>query len=204
MTDEEIDALLCGVNDGDETAVARLMGAHRPRIHRMVASRMDRNLRARIDPSDVVQEALLEASQRLPGYAKSQQIPFYPWLRQIAWDRLVDLHRRHVRTQKRSVLKEVHTVRVGDDSVDAFVNLIPCSACSPSAIAMQDELRRRIQSGLSLLDSVSREVLIMHYVEEMKLREIAVALSVSEPAIKSRHIRGLQKLAKLLGEDCNG
>ena len=92
----ETDGLLNRAAEGDATAVNDLMGRHRGRLERMVAVRMDQRLARRIDPSDVVQETLAEASRRLPEYLKARPIAFYPWLRQLAWNRLVDLYRFHV------------------------------------------------------------------------------------------------------------
>ena len=61
---------------------------------------------ARLDPSDVVQEALAQAAQHFDEYLRTRPLPFSAWLRQFAWERLVKLHRRHIRAQKRSVNRE--------------------------------------------------------------------------------------------------
>jgi RNA polymerase sigma-70 factor (ECF subfamily) len=72
----------------------------------MVELRMNPRLAARLDPSDVVQEVLAEADRRLDDYLRERPLPFFPWLRQIAVDRLADAHRRHVRAARRSVVRE--------------------------------------------------------------------------------------------------
>ena len=66
----------------------------------MVAVRLDRRVAARVDASDVVQETLVEAARRLDDYLRERPIPFYGWLRQLAGERIVDAHRRHVTTQR--------------------------------------------------------------------------------------------------------
>ncbi|GAC1473848.1 MAG: hypothetical protein NVSMB9_23170 [Isosphaeraceae bacterium] len=87
-TDETgTDVLLRRAALGDGQARQALLERHRGRLRRMVALRIDRRLNARIDPSDVVQEALAEAGQRLDGYLARPPLPFYPWLRQFAWER---------------------------------------------------------------------------------------------------------------------
>jgi RNA polymerase sigma-70 factor (ECF subfamily) len=72
----------------------------------VIALRLDRRLAARVDPSDVVQEALLDAAQGLSDYLRERPLPFYPWLRQRAWDRLIEQHRRPLLALRRSVKRE--------------------------------------------------------------------------------------------------
>ena len=102
----ETDALIGRAGAGDRAAEHVLFEQHRERLRRMIAIRMDQRLAARFDPSDVVQEALLTASVQLPEYARQRPLPFYPWLRQIAWHRLIRMGRHHLATQKRSVARE--------------------------------------------------------------------------------------------------
>ena len=117
----ETDLLLEQADHGDEQARRRLLERHRSRLKRMVAVRMDRRLTARLDPSDVVQEALADAALDLPDYLRTRPMAFYPWLRQLAWDRLLRLHRHHIGTRRRNVDRERADLlplpdRVGDGS----------------------------------------------------------------------------------------
>src|SRR5215831_17462967 len=99
----DLDDLLQRAGRGDNEARAQVLGLYRQRLCDMIALRMDHRLRARIDPSDVVQEALVDAFRQLTDYLHERPLPLYPWLRQIAWNRLVDLHRRHLLAKRRSV-----------------------------------------------------------------------------------------------------
>jgi hypothetical protein len=85
----ETDQLLRRAATGDLQARAAILDRYRNRLRRMVAIRIDRRVAARVDPSDVVQDALKTAHERLPEYLADPQLPFYPWLRRIAWDRRV-------------------------------------------------------------------------------------------------------------------
>ena len=102
----DTDDLIRLTRQGDPSARDRLLARHRPRLRQMVRLHLDRRLGARVDPSDVVQETLAEAARRLEEYLHHPPLPFYPWLRQIALDRLLDLRRRHLRARKRSVARE--------------------------------------------------------------------------------------------------
>src|SRR5215471_13582600 len=103
----DTEELLQRAGDGDSAARQQLLLRHQQRLQQMVAVHMDRRLAARVDPSDLVQEALLDAHQKLSDYIRKRPLPFYPWLRRLAWERLVRLHRRHLQADKRSVLREL-------------------------------------------------------------------------------------------------
>src|SRR5436309_1383088 len=106
VQDCDTDTLLARAADGDARAREQLLVRHQGRLRQAVRYRIDRRVAARIDPSDVVQEALADAAAHLPDYLRDRPLPFYPWLRQLALERLVHQHRRHVRAQKRSVTRE--------------------------------------------------------------------------------------------------
>ena len=83
----DTEMLLERVARGDAIAREQLVARHHDRLRRMVALRLDRRLAARVDPSDIVQESLVEAHQRLADYVRDRPLPFYAWLRQFAWNR---------------------------------------------------------------------------------------------------------------------
>ena len=105
IDDTTIENLLKRAGRREASAVGRLLAYHRLRLRRMVAARLDQRLAARIDPSDVVQEVLLEADRTLPEYIRDRPVPFFVWLRDIARDRLVWLTRRHT-AKKRDALRD--------------------------------------------------------------------------------------------------
>lgn len=75
--ERNLERLLERAARGDSRAIDELLSGQRTRLRQMVNVRMDARLQARIDPSDVVQEALMVASQKLEGYLESQPVPFY-------------------------------------------------------------------------------------------------------------------------------
>lgn len=195
--DSDTQQLLRRACRGDREAEQRLLDRHRDRLRRMVAVRMDTRLSPRVDPSDVVQEALLDASRQLSDYARQPPLPFYPWLRQLAWQRLVDVHHRHVTAQKRSVAREVEP-RLPDESVMLLADQLIDRGSSPSVQLLRKELRERVQSALADLKPSDREVLVMRHLEQMSIGEIAATLELSESAVKMRRLRAIQRLRQLL------
>jgi RNA polymerase sigma-70 factor (ECF subfamily) len=200
--DSETEELMERASRGDALARQELLVRHRARLRQMIAVRMDRRLGARLDPSDVVQEVFADACQKLSDYLQKRPLPFYPWLRQLAWERLVKLHQRHIHAQKRSTTREQrYDPELSDESVLALANRLLASGSSPSRQAMREELRRRVQVALAQLAERDREVLVMRYLEQLSTREIAAVLGIAEGAVKTRHLRALERLRKLLCDD---
>ena len=92
---------------GGATVRDRLLERHRKRLRRMIAVRLDRRLAARVDPSDVLQEAFLDAARQVDNYLKDPRVVAYIWLRGLAWKRLLKLQRDHLGAQRRAVSREV-------------------------------------------------------------------------------------------------
>jgi RNA polymerase sigma-70 factor (ECF subfamily) len=187
------DELLTRAAAGDAEARGLLLAEQRERLRRMIAVRIDRRLLARLDPSDVVQEVLAEACLQLSAYLRSRPLPFYPWLRQLAWNRLVDLHRRHVQSQRRSVLREEGPA-LPDDSVLELAGRLIATGSSPSEHVLREEVRARVHAALQQLGERDREILVLRYLEKLTSGEIAAVLGLTESGVKSRHFRALQRL----------
>src|SRR5262245_21657346 len=207
MTSPEPDTqeLLRRAGGGDRGARGALLLRHRARLRRMVALRMDRRLAARVDPSDVVQEALAEADRRLDGYMRERPLPFYPWLRPLAWDRLVEQHRRHVRAGRRSVLREEpEPAGLPEDSALELAGRLLACGHSPSAALRREEAVARVRAALAALPEPDREVLALRYLERLPAREVGAVLGVSEEAAKKRALRALERLRALLGDEPSG
>jgi RNA polymerase sigma-70 factor (ECF subfamily) len=197
MTRAEPDTeeLLRRAGRGDRAARDGLLERHRRRLKRMIAVRMDPRLAARVDPSDVVQETLAEADRRLPGYLKDRPLPFYPWLRQIAADRLADEHRRHVRAGKRTVTREepAPAALPGHSALELAGRLFAPSD-HPSAGLRAAELAGRVRDALAALPERDREVLVLRHLEQLPAKEIADILGMTEGAVKARVLRALKRL----------
>lgn len=201
-TGSDTDELLRRTSDGDRAARGVLLQRHRGRLKRMVALRLDRRLAARLDPSDVVQEVLAEADRRLEDYLRQRPLPFYPWLRQLAWERLIQLQRRHLYAQKRSVRREERQyLALPDDSAVHLAQRLLAPGSSPSQRLLRQELRDRVQTALAQLSPRDREVLVLRHLEELTTNETAAVLGVTAGAVKMQHLRAVQHLRGLLGEN---
>lgn len=196
-----IDERLVGrAADGDESAAMELFDRHRDRLRQMVVSRMDRRLSARLDPSDVLQEALMIASKRLPEYRETQQVPFYVWLRQITLQSLFNLHRTHFTAEKRSIRREVTSqdLAVTDESIGDLADQFVDSLTGPSEGAMRKEMNQRVRTAIRSLSEIDREIIELRYLEMLSNEEIAAVLGVTTTVVHTRHFRAIQRLSQQL------
>jgi RNA polymerase sigma-70 factor (ECF subfamily) len=193
----DTDLLLDRAAHGDDGARQKLLDRHRRRLQRMIAVRMDRRLAARVDPSDVVQEALADAGRKLDGYLRVRPLPFYPWLRQLAWERLVKLHRRHT-AGKRDVGREVVPELPAESALE-LAERLACPGTGPEQRMLRRELRDRVRGALDGLTPADRELLVLRHAEQLSTKETASVLNITEAAVKSRHLRALERLRTALG-----
>jgi RNA polymerase sigma-70 factor (ECF subfamily) len=187
---------------GDANAFLELLELHRGRLRRLVSMRMDRRLAARFDPSDVVQESVAQAFAHRDAFVAEPSRPFYAWLREIACNRLIDLHRRHVKAQRRTVTREEAAVGP-PTSAEARRNLarrLLDASASPSRQIEQREQLQRVRTALESLRPSDREILVMRHLEELSVEEIADVLSISRTAVTSRHLRALQRLSRMIAD----
>ena len=201
LADSSTDRLLNRAAAGDRAAVNELLARHRDRLRQMISVRMDHRLARRIDPSDVVQDAMAEAARKLPEYLQRRPIPFYPWLRQLAWNRLLDLYRFHVQGARRAVGREaVLAAGLSDNSVAVLAKRLVATGTSPSRNAIREEMRQRVRAVLAQMPEHYREVLVMRHLEQLSIKEIAAIAGVSEGTVKSRLFRGMAQLHRLLDD----
>ena len=113
------------------------------RLIRMAAVRLDRRLAPRIDPADIVQEVLLEASRDLSDYVRDRPLPFHAWLRQYVGQRISKLHRHHLGVQRRSIRREeAGDWHLPDESAALLAERLIGRESSPSQRILREELRR--------------------------------------------------------------
>jgi RNA polymerase sigma-70 factor (ECF subfamily) len=192
--------LLSQAAAGDPEQFGALLEQHRPRLRRMVALRLDPRLHGRIDPSDVIQEAYLEASTRLAEYVQKPTMPFFLWLRFLAGQKLVTLHRHHLGTRMRDAGREVslYRGRFPEASSAALAAQLLGHETRPSEAAIRAELKIRLQEALNSMDAIDREILALRHFEQLSLGETAQVLEMTESGACRRHLRALKRLKEIL------
>ncbi|HIK93805.1 MAG TPA: sigma-70 family RNA polymerase sigma factor [Planctomycetes bacterium] len=200
---EKTQQLLIGAKDGDSQAVNDLIERHRQAVRRLVQMRLDNAVARRVDASDVVQDVMFEASRRLADYLQNPSMPFHIWVRQLAKDRVIDMHRRHRAAQRRSVDREQHVTNLGNDdkSTADLASLLKDTQLTPAAATVRKEMEQRFLQALNELNEDDRELIMMRHFEHLGNGEVAVALGLSAPAAGMRYLRAIRRLRESLGTD---
>jgi RNA polymerase sigma-70 factor (ECF subfamily) len=190
--------LLQQVQAGDRQAFERLFARYCPRLQQFIEFRLDSRIRARVDPSDVVQETHLEAFRRLDDFLQRRPMPFHLWLRKTAFERLLKIQRQHTEAAQRAVGREV---ALADRPSLLLVRPLLQSGPSPSQHLLQQELVRRVRQALAQLADEDREILLMRNVEELSYQEVGWLLGIEPATARKRYGRALLRLRKVLVEE---
>ena len=185
---------------GDRAALAELFGRYRKRLRQMIRMRLDRRLQGRVDASDVLQEAYLDVAEQLPHYLVKREMSFFLWLRLVAGQRLMRIHREHLGAAMRDAGREVSLYKGAlpqASSVSLAAQLLG-RLTSPSQAAARAELQARVQDALDDLAPFDREVLCLRHFEQLSNAEAAQVLGIGETAASNRYVRALKRIGKIL------
>ena len=192
--------LLRRVKDGDQQALAELFSTHRARLWRIINFRLDSRLAGRVDADDILQEAYLAAAQRIKHYLDDSSQTFFVWLRLIAHQTLIDVHRRHLGAQMRDASRDmsIHAHYAQATSMSIASQLLG-NFTSPSQAAMRDEIANQLEQAIESMEPIDREVLALRHFEELTNSEVAEVLDIQQKAASIRYVRALKRLKNVLG-----
>ena len=191
---EETARLLNRVAAGDGAARGPLFARHRNELRQFVAGRLDPAVRARVDPSDVVQEALAEADRRLADYLARRPMPFHVWVRKTAYEEALKARRTH-RADRRDVGREAAG---RDRSSLALIHSLAGGGPTPSEAAEGKEAAGRVALALDALTEADREILVLRQVDQLPYEAIGPLLDIDPAAARQRYGRALLRLQKAM------
>lgn len=187
---------------GDTSARQALFSLYQNRLKSMIRLRMHNGLRRRLDPSDILQEAYLEAAKHMDARLEDPPQSFFLWLRKITVNKLAEVHRRHLDVQARDLGREISIV--GHDAPMANSTSLAARLLgrisTPSQIAMKAEARMQLQQVLESLDPIDREVIALRHFEQLNSEETAAVLGMSKSGASSRYVRAMRRLHAALSE----
>lgn len=185
---------------GDANSWQSVLDQHRDRVRRLARFRLDPRLQSRLDASDVVQDVFTEASKRLKDYLAKPTVPFFLWLRVLAVQQVVTLHRRHLGAVRRDIRKDVSIDQDNLDSSTAMAAHLSGDQTSPSEAALRTERADRVRNALQKMDPTDREVLALRHFEGLSNSEAAEVLGLTISAASKRYVRAAVRLRDIMKE----
>jgi RNA polymerase sigma-70 factor (ECF subfamily) len=187
---------------GDRQALAELFARHRERLRRMVDVMLDRRLYGRVDAEDILQEAYLDASDRIEQYIDEHSGSLFVWLRMNVKQTLFNVHRRHLGTEMRDANRDVSLFsrhRAQASSASFALQLLG-QLTSPSQLAIRQELIEKLEEALLTMAPIDREVLTLRHFDQLTNSEVAAELGIQVKAASIRYTRALRRLKAILGK----
>lgn len=165
----------------------------------LVRIQLGDQFRGKIDASDVVQQALLEAHQKSDQFA-GEESQFLPWLRKLLACTLADAIRTLTRA-KRDPARERSLEAAIDESSVRLGTVLAADQTSPSQHAVRNEDLARLAEAIATLPEAQRVALVLRYGQGAPVAEIARQLGRTPVAVAGLLKRGSQQLRLLLREN---
>jgi RNA polymerase sigma-70 factor (ECF subfamily) len=192
--------LLRSVRDGDAGQLGKLLHLYRNYLNLLADSQLDRKLRARVSPSDIVQESMLEALRDFHQFRGESQAELLAWLRRILVHNLARAIEMHVLAEKRDVRRDVSLGQLSasvEHSTMQLYGALIAQGETPSAGAERHERAVILADAMSELTPEYRDVLVLRNLQGLPFKEVAERTQRSVAATKMLWMRAIKRLRQV-------
>jgi RNA polymerase sigma-70 factor (ECF subfamily) len=175
-----------------------LLERYRPYLTLLARAHLDTRFQRRLDASDVVQQTMLEAHQRLGQFRGSGADTLGGWLRKMLVHNCADAIRAMTR-EKRDIGREQPLEAAIDQSFSRVESWLAMDQSSPSQQAAKQEELLAMARAVEALPVDQREAVVLHHLQGMSLSDLAGHFGRSESAVAGLLARGLRQLRISLG-----
>lgn len=189
---------MSGASRTTDVAGAALQAMLCPHVHRLLLylqGHIPPTLRRQIDPHDVVQDTLFEATRAAGRFASDgdpEQV--WRWLATIARNRLINLIEASRAAKRGGGTRQLGEDELGHGSVVAMLHELAAHEHTPSRSAARRELVVTLQLSLGRVQPAYRDAIKLRYIDGLSLKETADRLSRTEESTRKLCVRGLRAL----------
>jgi RNA polymerase sigma-70 factor, ECF subfamily len=194
----EVSPLLTAFRSGDPAAGDVLLRRFEPWLKLMARLQWESRFHAKFDPSDVVQQAMIEAMKAAAQFRGSSEAEFAAWLRQILAHALAHEIRRYAGTAKRDLDREIPLEQELTQTSQQLGNLLAATGTSPSQQVVKREQSVLLAEVLERLPEDFREVIILRNLEGLSHEEVARRMGRNPGATRMLWVRALARLRQIL------
>jgi RNA polymerase sigma-70 factor, ECF subfamily len=186
--------LLDRARAGDREALGALLAHYHQYLRLLGQKLIGAALSARLDPSDLVQEAFLEAHRDFARFTGSSEGEFLTWLRRILVRNLID-GVRHQKARLRNHRRQVSLESLLEKSSQSLHDALAATATSPSAAAARGERAVLLTKALAGLPAEYRDVIMLRNLEGLRFNEVAARMERSPGAVRMLWARAIERLS---------
>ena len=193
----QAERLLGSARAGSTESLGRLLQLYANYLRLLTAAQMEQRLRARISPSDVVQETFFEAHRDFVQFRGTTTAEFVAWLRRILVNNLYRVVEQHVLAEKRDVRRELSMERLAtalEQSTARLEAVLPDPGLSPCADLQHQELEVMLADEIATLPDDYREVIILRHIQLLPFEEVGKRMERSSGAARMLWLRAIKQL----------
>ena len=190
------------MRQGSKDALATIFANYRERLRRIIQFRIDYRITARVSDSDILQDTYIAAAKRLPHFSQQTEMSAFLWLRLLVKQQLVDIHRQHLKAEKRDARKEMglQPYQASTQTSMALAVQLAESITAASEVVARAETIAFLESSLNEMDEIDREVIALRHFEELTNIETACVLNLQPSAASKRYLRAMRRLSQLMSK----
>jgi RNA polymerase sigma-70 factor (ECF subfamily) len=195
-----VKGLLDKAKDGQRDCLGHLLQLYRNYLTILATTQLDRKLRQRMNPSDLVQETMLAAHCDFAKFRGSTEREFLVWLRQILINCLHHAVDTHVKAKMRDVRREVSVERANaalDRSAAGFAQTLADQGPSPSTSLQQHERAVAFADQLAKLRPQYRDVIVLRNLQGLSFEEVADRMNRKPGSVRMMWLRAIDKLKQV-------
>jgi len=185
---------------GSVEALGQVLQLYRNYLTILATTQLDRRLRRRVNPSDLVQDAMLAAHTDFAAFRGGSERELLAWLRQILINCLHHVIETHLRAKMRDMRREISVEQVGaslDRSAYNFTQMLADRGPSPSAPMQQRERAVALADQLSRLPSQYRDVIVLRNLQGLSFEEVADRMDRKPGTVRMLWLRAIEKFKQI-------